>query len=182
MKTLVQFGAGNIGRSFLGQLFAQSGYEVVFVDIDDRLVDGLNRRRAYRVVIKQTDRPDEILRIENVRAVHGKDQAGVTREVAEADVLATSVGSRALPAVIPTIAAGLVQRRNRYGDRPLDIIIAENLHSAAAYFRRALREHLPGDYRLDKWVGLVETSIGKMVPIMREKDIAEDPLLSLIHI
>ena len=32
-KKMVQFGAGNIGRSFIGQLFSRSGYEVVFVDI-----------------------------------------------------------------------------------------------------------------------------------------------------
>ena len=29
----VMFGAGNIGRGFIGQLFSESGYEVVFVDV-----------------------------------------------------------------------------------------------------------------------------------------------------
>jgi len=176
MKKLVQFGAGNIGRSFIGQLFARSGVEVVFVDIDERLIDGLNREREYRVIIKQTDKPDETLVISNVRAVNGKDTQAVAKEIAEADILATSVGQRALPAVLRAISEGLKLRREQYGERALDIIIAENLHGAGEFFAQHLRELLPGDYPLDKLVGLVETSIGKMVPIMREKDLEEDPL------
>ena len=33
MKTAVMYGAGNVGRGFLGQLLSESGYEVIFVDI-----------------------------------------------------------------------------------------------------------------------------------------------------
>jgi len=32
MKYFVQFGAGNIGRSFIGQLFSRAGYEVIFIE------------------------------------------------------------------------------------------------------------------------------------------------------
>jgi len=49
-KIIVIFGAGKIGRSFIGQLFGLSGYEVVFVDIDQKMVDELNRRNCYPVV------------------------------------------------------------------------------------------------------------------------------------
>jgi mannitol-1-phosphate 5-dehydrogenase len=42
-KRMLQFGAGNIGRSFIGQLFSRSGYEVVFIDINKKLVKELNR-------------------------------------------------------------------------------------------------------------------------------------------
>ncbi len=43
--TLVQFGAGNIGRSFIGQLFANSGYDVIFIDVAKPLVEALNAQR-----------------------------------------------------------------------------------------------------------------------------------------
>ena len=36
--------------------------------------------------------------------------------------------------------------------------------------------HMPQDYPFNELVGLVETSIGKMVPIMSQKDLEEDPL------
>ena len=176
MPTLVQFGGGNIGRSFLGQLFSRGGYEVVFVDIDQDLISEFNSKHAYRVVIKRGDQADEILNIENVRAVNALDKEAVAREVAGADVLATSVGQRALTAIIPIIAQGLAMRRSEQGDRPLDIIIAENLRAAADFFREKLSDALPTDYPLDELVGLVETSIGKMVPIMRAEDMKEDRL------
>jgi len=45
MMKLLQYGAGNIGRSLVGQLFSKAGYEVVFVDVDKTVIDALNRER-----------------------------------------------------------------------------------------------------------------------------------------
>jgi mannitol-1-phosphate 5-dehydrogenase len=149
---------------------------VVFVDIDERIVRGLNEERRYRVIVKRKDAPDEQLAIENVRAVDGRDGRAVAQEIAHASYVATSVGKGALPHVFPTIAQGLLLRRRKHGRQPVDIIIAENVRNGAELFRTGLEEHLPSDYAFEELVGLVETSIGKMVPIMREEDIAQDPL------
>ncbi|HQG68731.1 MAG TPA: hypothetical protein PLW20_09070, partial [Paludibacteraceae bacterium] len=62
---IVLFGAGKIGRSFIGQLFSRGGYEVVFVDVFQPVIDELNKRHQYNVVIK-SDR-DEVMIIKNVR-------------------------------------------------------------------------------------------------------------------
>ena len=51
-KQIVIFGAGKIGRSFIGQLFGCNGYTVVFIDVDKNIIDGLNQQGSYRVVIK----------------------------------------------------------------------------------------------------------------------------------
>ncbi len=170
-KKLVQFGAGNIGRSFIGKVFAGNGYEVVFIDIDETLVDALNRRGQYRVIIKRNDKPDEKVIVDGVRAVHGKELDSVVEEIRHADYISTSVGKGALPHIIPTLAKGLEQRSAK-----IDIIIAENMREGASYFRTELSKHLPENFPLDRTLGLVETSIGKMVPIMREEDKAIDPL------
>ncbi len=173
---LVQFGAGNIGRSFVGQLFARAGWEVVFVDVNLRVVEALNRERRYRVVIKRNEQPDETLLVEGVRAIDGRERAEVAAAIAEASLLATSVGKAALSAVYPAIAAGLLERRRRRGAAPLDVIIAENVRGAASAFREGIAALLPDDYPFARLVGLVETSIGKMVPIMTAEDLAIDPL------
>lgn len=174
MKTLVQFGAGNIGRSFVGQLFSRAGYEVVFVDVDEALVRELNARREYAVEIRD-DVPAEIL-VRNVRAVDARDGERVAVEVAAASILATAVGKNALPAIIPSIAAGLELRADRPGAPPLDLIIAENILDGAAFLREALVRVLPAGFPLEVKLGLVETSIGKMVPIIPLKERVRDPL------
>ncbi len=174
MKTLVQFGAGNIGRSFVGQLFSRAGYEVVFVDVDETLVRELNARREYVVEIRD-DVPAEIL-VRNVRAVDARDRERVAAEVAAASILATAVGKNALPAIVPLIASGLELRAGRPGAPPLDIIIAENILDGAAFLCEALIRALPAGFPLDERLGLVETSIGKMVPIIPLKERLRDPL------
>lgn len=174
MPTFVQFGAGNIGRSFVAQLFSAAGYEVIFVDVVDELVALLNARGAYRVMIK--DEPPREIWVRNVRAINGKDVEAVAEALAEADNAATSVGSNALPYLYPAIAAGLQRRYARHGLRPLDMILAENLRNAASIVRAGLRQQLPAEFPFDAMTGLVETSIGKMVPIMTEAQRAEDPL------
>ena len=174
MATLVQFGAGNIGRSFVAQLFSRAGYAVTFVDVMDELVARLNALGRYRVMI--VDTRDEEIWVTPVNAVNGKQIEAVAEALAGADIAATSVGPNALPFLYPAIARGLQLRYARHGLRPLDIILAENLRNAAAIVRAGLLPLLPGDFPLDAMLGLVETSIGKMVPIMTEAQRREDPL------
>lgn len=173
---LVQFGAGNIGRSFIGQLFARGGYEVVFVDIDRQLIERINREQRYRVIVKRNDGREDTLWVEGVRGVDGRDTSRVAREIADAQVVATSVGKGALQRLFPVISAGLLEREQRGVREPVEIIIAENIRGGAALFRENLLRGLPREFPFSQRVGLVETSIGKMVPIMTEEDVAQDPL------
>lgn len=46
MKKAVQFGAGNIGRGFIGALLSQSGYHVVFADVVDKIIDKINEKSS----------------------------------------------------------------------------------------------------------------------------------------
>jgi mannitol-1-phosphate 5-dehydrogenase len=171
---LVQIGAGNIGRSFIGQLFSRAGYEVVFLDVVPEIIKALNERRSYVIEIKD-DRPETLV-IENVRAVNSRDVDAAAAEIASADIAATAVGPNVLPHVYPLLARGIALRHDQ-GGGPLDIIIAENLRNAADHFREGLRPHLPEGFPLDEMVGLVETSIGKMVPIMTREQKKGDPTL-----
>lgn len=175
VNKLVLFGAGKIGRSFIAQVFSRSGYKVVLVDINRNLIDLLNTHQQYKVVIKRTE-GDEIIPVENVSGIHLDEVDKVISELIDAPVVALSVGQQGIPAALPLLAKALVVRRHKHGDWPLDIIIAENMRDADRFIQKELRLLLPGEYPLDELVGLVETSIGKMVPIMLQKDIDEDPL------
>ncbi len=169
-KKLLQYGAGNIGRSLVGQLFSRAGYEVVFVDVDKTIIDALNSEKKYLIQVKD-EHPEEIW-VENVRGVYGRDREAVIQEIATADVIATAVGPNALQYIYEIIAEGIKKR-----DKPLNIVICENLRHMSRIFRDKLLSYLPEGFPLDERVGLIETSIGKMVPIMPAEVKGKNPLL-----
>lgn len=174
MPKFVQIGAGKIGRSFLAQLFSAAGYEVVFSEVNPIVVAALNERRQYTIEIR--DRVPGIIHVRNVRAVDGRDTEAVARELCDCDCAATAVGAEYLKLVYPALARALILR-DKAGAGPLDVILAENLRDAARVVREGVRTLLPPGFPLEQRLGLVETSIGKMVPIMRPEDEARDPLL-----
>ena len=177
----VQFGAGNIGRGFLGQLFFESSYEIVFVDVDAELVREINRRGSYPIRIVG-DTPYDIS-VQGVRAVNAADTGAVVHEIAAADIAATAVGVKALRSVAEPIACGL-ETRFRRPDRPaLDIIVCENMVNAAAFFKGEVGEKLSGANRdlFETKVGFVDASIGRMVPLMTPAQREEDRLLVLVE-
>ncbi len=172
---IVIFGAGKIGRSFIGQLFGCSGYKVFFIDTDPDIVAGLNDRGNYRVIIKG-EKEEEII-VPDVKAISAFEKERVIEAVSTAGILAVSVGKSSCEKVIPFIAAGLELRYNCNNNCPLDIIIAENMLNADDFFREHLKGILPPTYPFEKMVGLIETSIGKMVPIMTQAEVDKDPLM-----
>lgn len=167
MKKAIQYGAGNIGRGFIGQLLSQSGYEVVFIDVNKEVVTQLNADRQYPVKIVAESGMKEVW-VKNVRAVDGMDAGGVAGEISSCDIMATAVGVNVLPWIVPNIVAGLRQRWNEKNFKPLNIIICENLLDANRYLEKLIKEKLSTDEKelFDKYVGLVEASIGRMVPVM----------------
>ena len=173
--TAIQFGAGNIGRGFLAQLFNESGLEVVFVDVTDSVVDALNTRRTYPISIVGADA--ETVRIDCVRAVHGRDRVRVAEEIAQAEIVCTAVGANALPSLAPALAAGLLARHKSLGT-PLNILLCENLHDAASLLRAAVAECIPEKNRAEVLAktGFVQAVVSRMVPAQTEADRTADPL------
>ncbi len=180
LKTAVHFGAGNIGRGFLGQLYFESGYRTVFVDVVEEVVSALQARKAYPVEIVE----EEVSRIpvENVDAVDGRDREEVAAAVRGADILSTAVGVNALPHIVPALAEGL-RLRLEAGAAPVNVIICENLLHAGPFLREKVRGRLPEALHaaLDAQVGFVEASIGRMVPVMTAEKRAGDPLLVCVE-
>jgi mannitol-1-phosphate 5-dehydrogenase len=178
MRQAVIFGAGNIGRGFIGQLYSQSGYAVAFVDVDQPLLDALNAERAYTIQLVDNDGAQDV-RVAPVRALHAEDVASVGEAVSQAEMMATAVGARVLPYVAPNIAAGVRRRIEMNSHLPVNCIVCENLKGAASILRNMVKEHLSPDERayLDAHVGFVDTVIGRMVPPPTPEMRARDPAL-----
>jgi mannitol-1-phosphate 5-dehydrogenase len=181
MCKAVQFGAGNIGRGFTAQLFTESGYEVVFVDVVDPVVNLINSRKSYPIEIVGDGA--ETVEIRNIRAVNGKDIDAVAREIQDAPIVCTAVGVNVLKFVAPAIAAGIKLRAEAGVESPLNIIICENLLHASDILKGYILAELPDSLKgyVDSHVGFVESVVSRMVPVMTEEDRKLDPLRVVVE-
>jgi len=178
----VIFGAGNVGRGFLGQLFSESGYEVVFVDVDEPLIAALNARCSYTIRLVDNDWAEEVT-VSPVQALHAGNTESVAQALVEADLAATAVGVRALPQIAPLVAAGIARRAAGDVRTPLNIIVCENLKDAAATLRHKVGELLSAyDHAyLQAYIGFVDTVIARMVPPPTGQIRAQDPSLIVVE-
>jgi len=177
-KLAVHFGAGNIGRGFLAQLYTESGFRVLFVDVLDTVVNALHERGVYPLDIVETDATTRLW-IQPVDALHASRADAVADVLVQADVASTAVGAAVLPRLAATLARGIEKRAHLRSGDPLNIILCENLHDAAALLRPLVLEQLQDRARAwaEHHVGFINASIGRMVPVMTDAQKAEDPLL-----
>ncbi len=175
-KKAVIFGAGKIGRGFLAQLAVDSGYEVVFVEVDSGLVALLNEREAYSIRLVG-ERTKNVL-VNGFRALKSCDTEAVAEAVANADVVFTAVGANALESIAPVIADGVERRAGLAGEQPLNIILCENLLDAPERLRSYVAANLGrecADY-FAKNVGFVPAIVSRMVPDFSPDLVDTDPL------
>ena len=182
MKQAIIFGAGNIGRGFIGQLFCESGYAVTFVDLDQLLLDALNQRGEYTIRLVTNARADEVV-TGPVTAIPARDVDAVAAAVARAEIGATAVGAGVLKHIAPAVAAGITRRAENGITAPLNWIICENLKGAAAIFRGLVQAALPPVYHdfMAQRIGFVDTVIARMVPPLTPELRAQDPSLIIVE-
>lgn len=126
----VHFGAGNIGRGFIGCLLNEAGYDLVFLDVNQEIVDELNSHESYRVI--ETGAGAKTHTVTGFRAFNSQSQFAEAADViSNATVLTTSVGVNVLKFLAPLIAAGLEKRQGE----PLVIMACENAIGATDILR-----------------------------------------------
>jgi len=168
MKKFVMYGAGNIGRGFIGQLFSNAGYKVGFVDINKEVIAKLNLDNEYSVHTVTSDANIE-QKVKNVYGIDGTDIELVSDEIASCDMMATAIGVNVLKFIAKPIALGIKKRAERSG-KELNIIICENLIGADEFLKGLVKKEIPElEKFIDEKVGFVEASIGRMVPVMTEE-------------
>ena len=182
MKQAIIFGAGNIGRGFMGQLFSESGYEVTFVDVDRPLLESLNERGRYTIRLVTNEQTEEVP-VGPVRALHSGDLDAVAEAVSRAEIGATAVGAGILKHIAPAVARGIGHRAQLGVTAPFNLILCENLHGAAAIFREMVLAALPADHHayMAAYIGFVDTVIARMVPPLTPELRAQDPSLIIVE-
>jgi mannitol-1-phosphate 5-dehydrogenase len=162
----VHFGAGNIGRGFVGLLLHEGGYDLVFSDVAAPLVDAINAVDSYTVHAVGDGGSDTV--VTGFRAVNSAEQGDtLVEEIAGANVVTTAVGPTVLKFVAPSIVAGLALRDP--SAPPLQIMACENAINATDLLRDEIRAQAG-----DAWDALVgravfaNTAVDRIVPAQPE--------------
>lgn len=165
----VHFGAGNIGRGFIGLLLSRSDYQVTFVDVNDRIVSLLKERGEYTVTLADGTGNTEV--VTGVTAINGTLTENVAAAVAEADLVTTAVGVLVLPHIAGAIAEGIKRRLHAHAG-PLYVIACENTIGGSTQLKRSVYEKLTADERkrADECVAFPDSAVDRIVPVQHHED------------
>jgi mannitol-1-phosphate 5-dehydrogenase len=158
----VHFGAGNIGRGFVGLLLHQGGYDLVFSDVSAPLVDAINGVSEYTVHEVGDGGVDTV--VTGFRAINSAEHPQeVVDAIASADIVTTAVGPTILKFVAPHIIAGLALREP--SSRPLQIMACENAINATDLLRDEMKTAAgPAWDALESSAVFANTAVDRIVP------------------
>ena len=160
----VHFGAGNIGRGFVGLLLHEAGCEVVFSDVAAELVEQLQQAESYEV--RTVGQHPTTTTVTGFRAVNSAlDPAALTEEIASADLVTTAVGAPILRFIAPAIAAGIAARP--VGSPRLAVLACENAINATDLLEREIRSAYQGE-DLEERALFANTAVDRIVPVQAE--------------
>ncbi len=167
MKKAIQFGAGNIGRGFIGNILSVNGYEVCFADINQAVIDELNKKHEYTVEVVGTE-CKEIL-IKNVCGVMSNSDE-IFDKMKECSIITTAVGPVVLPIIAKTIAKGLQLRMEAGINEYLNIIACENMIKGSSFLKEEVYKYINDDVKkyIDSYVGFPDSAVDRIVPPMEK--------------
>lgn len=159
----LHFGAGNIGRGFIGKLLSDSGVHVTFADINEAIIKKLHEDKRYPVKI--VGETQSIEWVENVDGILTQYNECIDL-IAKVDLITTAVGPQVLPKIASTIARGLEKRFNDKNQNNLIIIACENMIRATSDLKHHILPCLSNE--VQKWVEdhvqFVDSAVDRIVP------------------
>ncbi len=156
----VHFGAGNIGRGFIGLLLHEAGIELVFADVAEALIDHLKQADSYTVHVVG-DEPRDI-EVSGFSAVNSASEVdALVEQIASADIVTTAVGAHILKFVAPAIAQGIAAREA--GAPRIAVMACENAINATDILAAEIAKSYDGDDLAERAV-FANTAVDRIVP------------------
>ncbi|MED1600015.1 mannitol-1-phosphate 5-dehydrogenase [Alkalihalophilus marmarensis] len=161
----VHFGAGNIGRGFIGEVLHKNGHDIYFVDVAQPLIDQLNEQKSYYIRLAQEK--EETVLIKNVYGLNSQTQADeVIDTLAKADLITVSAGVNILPLIAPILAKGLLKRVEA-GAGAVDVIACENAIGASTTLKGHVLDEITDTKAKEAIltnVGFPDAAVDRIVP------------------
>ncbi|MDW6004964.1 mannitol-1-phosphate 5-dehydrogenase [Vibrio mangrovi] len=169
MRKAIHFGAGNIGRGFIGKLLADAGIYVIFADVNQEIVQKLQQDGQYQVKVVGSECQQQT--VKNVTAVNSTSDE-IYEHMICVDLITTAVGPNVLDIIAKTIATGIQKRIDSGNSTPLNIIACENMIRGTSHLKEQVYQHLAKEYhsKADELIGFVDSAVDRIVPPAEASD------------
>ncbi len=173
MKSL-HFGAGNIGRGFIGLILSRNGFEVTFADVAEELIREIKEKGEYTVIM--ADEKGEKLQVEGVKGINSKTEPEKLKEaIMESDIITTAVGPSILTIIAKNMVSGIKARLAEDEITPFSIIACENAVGATAILKKALYDELSEVEKLkaNRYIGFPNSAVDRIVPLQSNENMLD---------
>lgn len=162
MKKAVQFGAGKIGRGFIGELLHDSGYEVTYLDTFQPVVDELQKDKQFYLFTIEKDFEEKLIdHVDGLSSINDQEEAA--DRIADADLITTSVMATNLPKIAPLLATGLKKRLDKGLDKTT-VMACENAMMGSDILRdEVIKTGILTEEEADQAAAWVNTAVDRMV-------------------
>lgn len=130
------FGAGNIGRGFIGQVLHDNNFEITFIDTNQQLIEQINSDEGYLIELLD-DKKTEIW-IDGVSAIDSQAEEKVLTSLVSSDLITTSVGASNLKYIAPILKKALLIKSNH--KEYIDILANENAINASDLLKNEIKK------------------------------------------
>lgn len=178
MKTAVHFGAGNIGRGFIGEILSDNQFAIQFVDVNEAIINALNERHSYDIEIAEDGKRH--VTVEHVSGINNRlNPEQVVEAIAEADLITTAIGPNILPFIAELIAKGIQKRRENGSEQAIDVLACENMIGGSQFLLEEVQKYLTEEDMtyVDTYVGFPNAAVDRIVPAQSH----EDPLFVVVE-
>ncbi|WP_099974519.1 mannitol-1-phosphate 5-dehydrogenase [Lactobacillus terrae] len=167
----VHFGAGNIGRGFIGETLSSNGFSIDFVDVNATIIDALKERHEYDIELASEGHKK--IHVDNVDGINNKDNPDqVIKAINSADVVTTAIGPKILPFIAELIAQGITERKDNNNENPLDIVACENMIGGSQFLKDEVYKYLSDENKqfANKFIGFPNAAVDRIVPLQKHDD------------
>jgi len=168
----LHFGAGNIGRGFIGEVLYENGANITFVDVNESIIHALNERNEYTIQLAEEDQTEK--RIDHVSGINnGENPSAVVEKFNHVDIITTAIGPKILPYIAPLIAQGISLRKKKNITQPLDVIACENMIGGSSFLKTEVLKHLDDSAAefIEDYIGFPDAAVDRIVPGQSHEDL-----------
>lgn len=158
----LHFGAGNIGRGFIGYLLNKTGYDVCFVDVNEEIIKSINETNSYLIeLLDDAQTRETVAPVSALNSINDREK--VIEKITKTDLITTSVGVENLSKIAGLLAEGLLKRIDK-NKKEIDVIANENAINASSTLKEEIEKHLTAKEidKLNDFVGFPNSAIDRL--------------------